>query len=70
MFIDLSSLISPNQTVAVAVSGGSDSVALLHYIHNASKIYSFSVIAINVEHGIRGESSVSDSIFVKNLCEK
>jgi len=70
MFVELKDLVLPNQTVAVAISGGSDSVALLHYIHNARKIYGFNVIAINVEHGIRGESSISDSNFVKKLCEK
>ncbi len=70
MQIVLSKFLTPADTVAVAVSGGSDSVALLHYMNSKSKEYHFSVIAINIEHGIRGEDSISDSLFVKNLCKE
>ncbi len=70
MQIDLSKFLTPNDTVAVAVSGGSDSVALLHYTLSKSKEYHFKVIALNVEHGIRGSASIDDSLFVKNLCKE
>ncbi|MBE5754139.1 MAG: tRNA lysidine(34) synthetase TilS [Clostridiales bacterium] len=70
MQIDLSKYLTPTDTVAVAVSGGSDSVALLHYMLIKSKEYHFKVIALNVEHGIRGKDSISDSLFVKNLCKE
>ena len=70
MQVDLSIFIKPNQTVAVAVSGGSDSMALLNYMISSAKKYPFSVVAINVEHGIRGESSKNDSNFVKDYCAK
>ena len=70
MQIDLSKFISNNQTVAVALSGGGDSMALLYYMLNESKKYKFSVIAINVEHGIRGKESISDTNFVKDYCSK
>ena len=59
-----------NKTDAVALSGGGDSMALLHYMLGQAKIYSFSVIAINVEHGIRGKSSISDTNFVIDYCNK
>ena len=70
MQIDLSKYLTPTDTVAVAVSGGSDSVALLHYMLVKSKEYHFKVIALNVEHGIRGKDSIFDSLFVKNLCKE
>ena len=70
MQIDLSKFISNNETVAVALSGGGDSMALLHYMLNKSKKYHISVIAINIEHGIRGEESISDTNFVKNYCKE
>ncbi len=54
--------------VAVAVSGGSDSMALLHAMRKACRRYGFTVAALNVEHGIRGEASEKDSLFVKNFC--
>ncbi len=53
-----------NPTVGVAVSGGRDSVALLHYL----KTHGVRIAAVNVEHGIRGEESVRDSEFVARIC--
>ena len=70
MQIDLRKFVSNNQTVAVALSGGSDSMALLNYMLNESKKYQISIIAINIEHGIRGEQSKSDTEFVKNYCKE
>lgn len=70
MKVNLSALYNSNLTVAVALSGGSDSMALLYYMLNESKNNGFSVIAVNVEHGIRGKDSISDSEFVKNYCKE
>jgi len=69
MQVNLTNFIGSNQTVGVALSGGSDSMALLHYMLSQSKKYHFNVIAINVEHGIRGEASKSDTNFVINYCK-
>ncbi len=69
MYIDLSKFLTTNQTVGVALSGGGDSMALLHYLLKESKLYNFSVIAINVEHGIRGDDSIKDTEFVTNYCK-
>jgi tRNA(Ile)-lysidine synthase len=52
------------KTVGVALSGGRDSVALLHLLKSAG----LGVVGINVEHGIRGEASRADSKFVADLC--
>ncbi len=69
MFIDLSK-IKENDVIAVALSGGSDSMALLFYLLSVKDKYNFTVKAINVEHGIRGEESIKDSQFVKDYCER
>lgn len=58
------------KTVAVAVSGGADSMALLHFTANFCKRFNIKAVALNVEHGIRGESSLRDTAFVKDYCEK
>ncbi|MDE6550215.1 MAG: tRNA lysidine(34) synthetase TilS [Clostridia bacterium] len=59
---------SKYKTLAIAVSGGKDSMALLHYfIANSARLPKFYVI--NFEHGIRGEESKSDSEFVKCYCD-
>jgi len=49
-------------TLGVAVSGGRDSMALLHLV--LSKIDRKRVLVINIEHGIRGEKSREESRFV------
>ena len=69
MFVDLTKISNKKLTIGVAVSGGSDSMALLHYLFSQKDKHNFKVVAVNVEHGIRGEDSISDSQFVKNYCD-
>lgn len=68
MLINLDGLINRGQTVGVALSGGADSMALLHFLSQNAQHYKFNIVAINVEHGIRGDASIQDSLFVKNYC--
>ena len=70
MQIDLSKFLAPNQTVAVAVSGGVDSVALLYFMLSQAEKYHIKIVAVNVEHGIRGQASKDDTNFVESLCAK
>ncbi len=58
------------KTVAVAVSGGADSMALLYFTANFCDKFRIKTVALNVEHGIRGETSLRDSAFVKDYCNK
>ncbi len=55
--------------VAVAVSGGSDSVALLILAQEWAKFCGSTIVALTVDHQIR-DDSLSDCLFVKQLCEK
>lgn len=59
-----------NKKVVVALSGGADSVALFALFCKNMQKYGISLSALNVEHGIRGEESVKDSAFVKDLCAR
>lgn len=68
MKVDFSEIVKKGETVAVAVSGGSDSMALLCYMLSAAEELGINVAALNVEHGIRGEDSLRDTEFVKNFC--
>lgn len=68
MDLDLS-LFATGETFAVALSGGKDSMCLLHLLLSCPELAP-RVKAINVEHGIRGQSSLDDSLFVKEYCEK
>lgn len=54
--------------LTVALSGGSDSVALLHLLKELPD-REFSLQAAHIEHGIRGEASRRDMEFCRALCE-
>ncbi len=56
--------------ICVAVSGGADSVVLLHYMKSLETAFDFSLCAVHCEHGIRGEESIADAKFVETLCRK
>ena len=58
------------RTVAVGVSGGADSMALLHVLLELRDEYNMNIIACHVNHGIRGETADRDEIFVIRECEK
>ena len=58
------------KTVGVAVSGGKDSMALLHFLHNHKTDLGISVVAVNVDHNMRKGESLRDSNFVKDYCDK
>ena len=58
------------RTVAVGVSGGADSMALLHVLLELKDEYKLNVIACHVNHGIRGETADRDEMFVIKECEK
>ena len=58
------------RTVAVGVSGGADSMALLHVLLELKEEYQMNIIACHVNHGIRGETADRDEMFVIRECEK
>ncbi len=63
-------LIEKSDTVIAGVSGGADSVCLLFLLSELQEKLEFSLKALHVEHGIRGEASKQDAEFVRSLCEK
>ena len=67
--IEQQNMILPGDKVLVGLSGGADSVALLLVLNELEKEIGFSLEAVHVEHGIRGEESKSDEAFAKALCE-
>ena len=56
--------------ICVAVSGGRDSMALLHYMRVNAEAFDITLCAVNCDHMLRGQASESDSRFVKDICEK
>lgn len=58
------------QTITVGVSGGADSMALLHILWQLSKKEGFQVQALHVHHGLRGEEADRDAAFVADWCRQ
>ncbi len=63
-------LLLEGDRVLVAVSGGPDSVCLLHILNNLSGPLNFNLFVFHLDHQVRGESSRQESQFVKELAEK
>lgn len=57
-------------TVVVAVSGGPDSVALLHLLVELREVYSFNLYVAHFDHTLRGRESTEDAFFVKSLAQE
>ncbi len=68
-FINKHQLLENNTKIIVGVSGGPDSLALLHFLWNQRTIWNVYIIAAHVDHMFRGKQSEEDMNFVKNFCE-
>lgn len=60
-------LVSKNDVVAVACSGGIDSMALLHKLNSLKQELQIQVIAVTVDHSIRVNGK-TDAKFVEDYC--
>lgn len=63
------SMIQPGDRVFVGLSGGADSVSLLHVLNSIKDELHFSLCAAHVNHQIRGAEAERDELFVKKLCQ-
>ena len=67
-------MIKNHSTVLVALSGGADSVCLLLLLNEIKRQCAdeldFTLVAVHVEHGIRGAESREDARFASKLCER
>lgn len=63
-------MLQKGDTVTVALSGGADSVALLHLMLANSETFGITLKAAHLNHNLRGAESDRDEQFVRNLCEE
>ena len=55
--------------ILVGVSGGPDSLALLHYLWKQRQKKDFYMVVAHVDHMFRGEESYNEAMFVGKFCE-
>lgn len=67
-FIDQHRLFPPHASLAVGVSGGPDSTALLAVLCALRGPLELNLLAVHVNHGIRGAAADADAAFVRDLC--
>jgi tRNA(Ile)-lysidine synthase len=68
-FIRRHGLLASGDRVLLAVSGGPDSVALLHCLYELRDAFQVLFEVAHLEHGIRGEAATEDARFVARLAE-
>lgn len=67
-FIKEKKLIKKGQTIGIGVSGGMDSMTLLHLLNTGREELGIEIVAINIDHMLR-ENSAEDSAFVIEYCK-
>lgn len=69
-FIIEESLFEKRNVIVVAVSGGADSMALLHVLLVLRETWQWSLFALHVNHQLRGQESEADADFIQDFCRK
>lgn len=69
-FIIENELNSPGEKVLVALSGGPDSVFLLHFFNKFKNKFKIEIGAAHINHRLRGNDSERDELFCKAICDE
>lgn len=69
-FVRRENLLRPGDTLICAVSGGADSVALLFACYLLKEQLGVTLEAAHFNHHLRGEESLRDEQFVRELCQR
>ncbi len=63
-------LLEKGDRIAVGVSGGADSICLLYVLFSLKQEYELKLVAVHINHGIRGEEATRDEQFVRKFCSE
>lgn len=59
-----------NDKILIALSGGPDSICLMHMLVKLREKYNFKLYAAHVNHMLRGEEADKDEEYVEKMCDK
>lgn len=62
-------MLEKGDNVVVGVSGGADSIALLHVLNSIKDELGITIFVCHINHNLRGEESLRDENFVRNFCK-
>lgn len=68
-FVQKNNLLCTNTPIIIGLSGGPDSVFLLHLLNNLKNLYRVTLIAAHLDHEWR-TNSADDTIFCEEMCQK
>ena len=68
-FIIDNNMIKAEEKILVALSGGPDSVCLLHILYSLKEKLNIYFWAIHINHMLRGEEALEDERYVSDICE-
>lgn len=68
--IQTSHLFEQGEGVVVGISGGYDSVCLLHVLHSLSKTLQIKLYAVHINHMLRGMEANADEQYAAELCRE
>jgi len=69
-FIKENDLIKVNDRILIALSGGPDSIFVLHFFNKFRKKLKIEISAVHVNHLLRGKESDRDEIFCEIVCKE
>lgn len=69
-FIAKHELVSAGATIVIGVSGGPDSMALLHYFQEKRAAWNLRLIAAHINHRLRGNEADEDYRYVESYCQQ
>ncbi len=68
--VKTNNMLDSGNVVVVGVSGGADSICLLHILTELREVYHLKIIAVHINHGIRGDEAKHDEQFVLEVCNR
>ena len=68
-YIQDNNLLADGEKCLLAVSGGADSVCLLHLLKDYAKDHRILLFVFHYNHHLRGDAADRDEAFVRSLCE-
>lgn len=69
-FIKENDLISSGDKILIGLSGGPDSVFLLHFLNKYKKKFKIEIGVAHINHLLRGKESKKDNLFCEAICHE